>query len=529
MMDSILNNVREDEFYMGPLSAMDETYLETTVLQERFVNFRVHLDDNMDITTEDVLVYFKDPISSNGEITDFSISPEESITTKGGFYNFQPQSSFHVSSLNQTTSSFISTSDASLDVTSMPSIPPSSSASLILPAEGMEFDKELAVFHLLMAYAEAVEMGQEDLTEVIVKRISEKVSPVGDTLERLMYYMFHNSLERHSSDYLKQESVKNFYQAFRAFYQIFPHGKFAHFAANLAILETLPNDADMIIRIFDFDVGEGIQWASLIEAIGHQRREVRLTSVKFGEYEDSDASTLMWKFEDTKKRLCDYARTYGLKLKVDVMELVDLVDEMKNIINQKGLSYGRREFIVFNCMIGIPHMGRLRSRKDVFDFLELSQKFLQIQGQKYCATENRGIIVIGDGDAWEKVKNASNYGTYLDGNMAHYQTLLESIQLNFPSHLGEARTAMETLFVAPFVSSHAWAEKWEERKKYGHINELGFGLKGLKLSLESLLEAKEMVREGESLYGVRIEGDSYNEMVMDWRGIPMVRVSCWRS
>ncbi|CDP06444.1 unnamed protein product [Coffea canephora] len=519
-LNSILDNVREDGFCGGgeytcyPLpTLMEESYLETSMLQERCANFPVHLDGDMDITTEDVLVYFEDPISIDGQITDVSMSPEES---KGG----NCIHSCH--QISMPSSSMRSSHAASLDVTSMPS-------SLVLPAEGVELDNELAAFHLLMAYAEAMEMGQEELAEVIAKRISEKVSPVGDTVERLLYYMFH-ALDK-QSDYLKQESAKNFYQAFKAFYQIFPNGKFAHFAANLAILESLPDDADTI-RIFDFDIGEGIQWASLIEAIGHQCREVTLTSVKFAEGEDAamDANPLtMWRFEDAKKQLSDYARSYGLKLMVDEVELADLVGELKNISNRKQGSSGRRQFLVFNCMVGLPHMGRVRSRRDVFEFLQASQSFLQlVHASAACGNYKGGVITFGDGDAWEKVRNTSTYGSFLDGNMAHYQALLESIKLNFPSHLGEARTAMENLFVAPSVSSLAWAEKWEERKRYGQL-ELGFGLEGLKLSRESLMEAKEVVREGESLYGVRMQGESHNEMVMDWRGTPMVRVSCWRS
>ena len=51
---------------------------------------------------------------------------------------------------------------------------------------------------------------------------------------------------------------------------------------------------------------------------------------------------------------------------------------------------------------------------------------------------------------------------------------------------------------------------------------------GLRLSNESLLEAKEMVREGEAPYTVRIEGENYNEMVLEFRGTRLIKFSAWK-
>jgi hypothetical protein len=47
----------------------------------------------------------------------------------------------------------------------------------------------------------------------------------------------------------------------------------------------------------------------------------------------------------------------------------------------------------------------------------------------------------------------------------------------------------------------------------------------MRLSNESLLEAKEMVREGEAPYAVRIEGENYNEMVWEFRGTQLIKFS----
>ncbi|KAI8014529.1 Nodulation-signaling pathway 2 protein [Camellia lanceoleosa] len=242
-----------------------------------------------------------------------------------------------------------------------------------------------------------MEKDQIELVEVIMKSIGEKVSPVGEIVERLLYYLFQPSDKQ--SDYLKQESSKNFHAAFKAFYQIFPYGKFAHFAANLAILEAIPPDVE-IIHIVDFDIGEGTQWSSVIEAIGCQQREIRLTSIKWTKGDSNHDHTSGWRFDETKRRLLDHASYFGLNLKVEEMELHNLESEKKKM-KKRG---GRREWRAFNCMVELPHMGRVRSRRQVMEFLKVAKDVLSIQ-TPYCNSSTKGIITFGDADGWEILKS----------------------------------------------------------------------------------------------------------------------------
>lgn len=403
--------------------------------------------------------------------------------------------------------------EASMDMTSM-------HTSLIIPYEGMEVDNHLCLVHLLKAYVEAMDSKEIELSEVFAQRIVQKVNPAGRPMERLLYYMF--QCQNRESDYLTQESIKNFYPAFKAFYQIFPYGKFAHFVANLAILETLPSDVE-IIHLIDFDIGGGIQWASLMEVIKHQCKEIRLTSVKFVEDDDDETNPFRWKFEETKRRLCDHAMPCGLKIKLEEVRLKDLGRKMMNI---KMGDYGRKSWYAFNLNVGLPHMGRTRSRKDVLEFLRLAKDFLH---HVPCRGHSQGIITYMDGDALHNntITPTLSYSSFLDSNFAHYQALLESMESNFPNHLGEARIALESLFVAPNVSRGEWGRKWEEKRQCGEL-EFGLGLKGLELSEANLGEAKELVKEGASLYKVRIDGEMKNEMVMEWNGVQMVRICCWK-
>ncbi|CAI9301566.1 unnamed protein product [Lactuca saligna] len=360
-------------------------------------------------------------------------------------------------------------------------------------SEAMEMESETGIQNLLMAYAEAMGLQQRDLAEVIQKCISDKVNPNGQTLERLALNLFPCS--ENEKEYLKQESIRNFKAAFRGFYEIFPYGRFAHFTANSAILEAVPNHVDSV-QIVDFDMGEGSQWPVVIQVMAQRRKSLTITSVKL----EDDNSGL---FEETKMHLLNYAGSFGLNLKVEEKELGQIVNG--------------NEFMAFNCMVGIPHMGRTRRRSQVMEFLKVAKQLL---------VKTQGIVTFGDGEYSDRMENYPTYPSFFDGNLSHYKALYESMELGFPSYLTEGRVAMETLFIAPFISSMSWLQKWEERREE-IVSQNDLGLKGRKMSMESWNEVRELVKEGESMYKVRVEGGNENEMVLEWNGIPLVRVSSW--
>ncbi|CAN0927851.1 Protein NODULATION SIGNALING PATHWAY 2 [Linum grandiflorum] len=391
-------------------------------------------------------------------------------------------------------------------------------ANLNIPGEGSELGNEISVFNLLKAYGEAMEGDHMELAEVIMASVSEKVTPAGDSLERLAFNLSQDL--RKEVDYIKQEALKNYEAAFRAFYQIFPYGRFAHFAANSAMIESIPIVSESI-HIFDFDIGEGVQWPPVIDALATMRnvKSVHLTAVTdWGEMEmETDQSgPAMWNFEEVKRRLMDHSDRVGLKLEIRGIRIDDLREEIER---KKMKNESKSEWCVFNCMVGLPHMRRVRSRKMVEEFLGLGKEMVSGSG---------GIVTRGEGEAWESLEDCSGFGSFFERNMEYYRSLLESIELNFPE-LAEARMALECLFVAPFVSAEGWFRRWSEMgEMQGTAAAAGVGR--WRVSRESLEEAKEMVNERMTSYGVRIGGEEGDEMVLEWKGAPLVRVSsAWRN
>lgn len=57
---------------------------------------------------------------------------------------------------------------------------------------------------------------------------------------------------------------------------------------------------------------------------------------------------------------------------------------------------------------------------------------------------------------------------------------------------------------------------------------LGIGLEGYRITEDTISEAKELVKEGESLYWASCDDENVNSMVLGYMGTPLVQVSFWR-
>lgn len=430
---------------------------------------------------------------SNDEIADLCLllNSEEDVPSQS--YTSQKECN-----LNQSSKEI----DASVDMITL-------QPSMILPSENTETDSEVIDLHLLMAYCEAMEKELTVLADAICKRLIQKANPTGDITERLLYYLFQTHHKQ--LNYLKQECMKSFCVCFRAFYHLFPYGMFAHFAANSVILDAIRQDADSIY-IFDFDIGNGVQWSSLLTSSELQHKELRIISIRWSNVESwREDPSKYFSFEETKKQLYDHARAFDLKLTVDEIELCNIKKMKKKCIAKRGVC-------VFNCMVNLPHMMKGRNKKDVMEFMEVAEQF--------ACDSHKVVITFGDGDACdESYENQEGLCSFFENNIWHYQAILESMDHTFSKNLDAAKTAMECLFVAPFVSLNTWMQKWQFQKEF----EWEPVFQAWEVKGEIILESKLMVREGDSMHQVKVEGDGKNHIVLLWKKYPLVRVSFWKS
>ncbi|XP_030537326.1 protein NODULATION SIGNALING PATHWAY 2-like [Rhodamnia argentea] len=390
----------------------------------------------------------------------------------------------------------------------------SAQASLTLPFEGMEVDNKLGLPHLLKAYGEAMENEQCELLDVLSVCISERANPLGNTMDRLAFYMFDRTQDL---DYIKQEAFKNFKPALNAVYQISPHGRFAYFAANLAIIESVPEHIEAV-HVIDFDMGEAFQWSALIESMAMAGRRValRLTSIKW------DDEKCLIEFEEVKRRLQEQAKALGVELVTEEMRIDALVSEMKRLCKRGGDNNDMSsEWMVFNVMKGLPHMGRRRSESLVGEFLRLAKEVI-------AHPAVGGIITSGQGETSHESRNCSGFGDFFEENIKYYHAILESIESDLKSQqLVEARLAVESLFVSPFVSCLGWFQSWGEARERLDVPLGSCCVDGWRISQANLMEAMELI-SGKRSYSVAI-GENENEMVLEWKDshMPLVRFSAW--
>ncbi|KAE8711541.1 putative Glutaredoxin family protein [Hibiscus syriacus] len=388
-------------------------------------------------------------------------------------------------------------SSGEISMNGLPSVQPC----LVLPDENMEIDNHLSILHLLKAFGDAVGNKQMELAGEVIRRLKEKASPTGKSTERLAFYLTLSS--DNQASYLMQESSKNQEAAFKAFYQIFPYSRFAHFAANSSILEAIPAYAT-VLHVVDFDIGKGIQWPPLIETLGRRGLQIlRLTAIRWEE--ESGSCNATTNFEDTKKQLCKHAKNFGLRLEVEETDIEGLVSKVKM----------DSDWLAFNCMVGLPHMEQ-RSVKHVEEFLTTAKALIGNDRTK-------GVITLGDGVGIEKWMDYTSFDSFFEAQLIYFQALLESMeQFRFL----EARIAMECLFVVPHLCSLADVGQWKETWRAGCcLTKLG--LEPLRMSWENHLEATEVVSEGEGSYWVRVQGEENNQMVLGYMGAPMVTMSSW--
>ncbi|CAN1174708.1 Protein NODULATION SIGNALING PATHWAY 2 [Linum perenne] len=385
----------------------------------------------------------------------------------------------------------------------------------------MEAEDQMSTIHLLKAYGEAMEMNQAELVGELVSRLEEKSSPTGSTLQRVVYHLvraLHHD-DRQPHDTLALEASRNYGQAFKAFYQIFPYGKFAHFTANSVILDALPSDS---IHIVDFDIGSGVQWPPLMDGLVARGVTVmRLTVVRWEDDENFNDEDGDARSEEVKMLLHEQARIVGLKLIMGETDMEDLEFELKKANPTK-------EWTMFNCMVGIPHMGEGRNAKHVTKFLRVAKECINIE-----LGPTRGIIIFGDGIGWGKGLMcgdlSSSYVSIFEDQLGQFHALMESMEAHMPfdSQLKEARIAMDCLFLRPYVGSIARFEMWVDIvRESKELVKLGLDALGMKKGL--IEQGREIVKECESLYWVCIEGVNKNQMVLGYKDTPLLKMSSWR-
>lgn len=147
--------------------------------------------------------------------------------------------------------------------------------------------EESSLTDLLLTAAEAIEAEDWLLAFTVIESLNSRLTDrqngensfmklVFFFTQGLQYKSFNNAPELlHVPQIQKQTDSMS---AFQMLQELTPYLKFAHFAANQAILETTQEDQE--VHVIDFDVMEGIQWPPLmIDLASRKGASLRITAV----------------------------------------------------------------------------------------------------------------------------------------------------------------------------------------------------------------------------------------------------------
>ncbi|MQM22535.1 hypothetical protein Taro_055587 [Colocasia esculenta] len=141
---------------------------------------------------------------------------------------------------------------------------------------------------LLIACAEAFSENRVEDFEVLVEETQKFVSIRGEPIQRLGAYMLEGLVARQKASgrtiyhalQCKEPRSGDLLSYNQTLYEICPHLKFGYMAANGAIAEAVRNEDR--IHIIDFQIAQGNQWVTLIQALAARPRcppRVRITGI----------------------------------------------------------------------------------------------------------------------------------------------------------------------------------------------------------------------------------------------------------
>ncbi|KVH52307.1 nodulation-signaling pathway 2 protein-like [Cynara cardunculus var. scolymus] len=381
--------------------------------------------------------------------------------------------------------------------------------------------KGLRLVHLLMAAAEAMTSDNKshDLAAVILVRLKDLVSPTeGTNMERLAAYFTDALLALLETGgggssgggglYFKQHHHRtDVLAAFQLLQDMSPYVKFGHFTANQAIIEAVTHERR--VHIVDYDIMEGIQWASLMQALisrkdGPPTLHLRITALSRPGSGRRSISTV----QETGRRLTAFATSIGQPFSFHQCKVLDPDGTFK----PSALKLVRGEAIVINCALHLPHSS-YRSPTSVASFLSGSKT---LNPKLVTLVEEEGPRVEG-----------GFVGRFMD-TLHHYSALYDSLEAGFPMQ-GRARALVERVFLGPRILGslgRVYREDHGQWCSWGEwLSEANF--QPINISFANHCQAKLLL--GLFHDGYRVEESASNKLVLGWKSRRLLSASIWTS
>uniref|UniRef100_A0ACD5XJS5 Uncharacterized protein n=1 Tax=Avena sativa TaxID=4498 RepID=A0ACD5XJS5_AVESA len=395
-------------------------------------------------------------------------------------------------------------------------------------------EKGLRLLHLLMAAAEALSGPHKsrELARVILVRLKDMVSTTSanagaSNMERLAAH-FTDALQglldgshavagRQSAMAASHShSTADVLTAFQMLQDMSPYMKFGHFTANQAILEEVAGDRR--VHIVDYDLAEGIQWASLMQAMtsrpdGVSPPHLRITAVTRGGGGGARA------VQEAGRRLAAFAGSIGQPFSFGHCRLDS--DEM---FRPATVRMVKGETLVANCIL---HQAAAtttirRPPGSVASFLT-----------GMAALGAKVVTVVEEEGEAEKENEEEAAGGFVGRFMEElhrYSAVWDSLEAGFPTQ-SRVRGLVERVILAPNIAgavSRAYrgtdGTDGEGRRGWGEWMR-GSGFKAVPLSCFNHSQARLLL--GLFNDGYTVEETKPNKIVLGWKSRRLLSASVW--
>lgn len=400
-------------------------------------------------------------------------------------------------------------------------------------------EKGLRLLHLLMAAAEALSGPHKsrELARVILVRLKEMVShtnaaAASSNMERLAAH-FTDALQAlldgsHPVGSAASKQVATHHHhtgdvltAFQMLQDMSPYMKFGHFTANQAILEAVSGDRR--VHVVDYDVAEGVQWASLMQAMvsrpdGVPPPHLRITAVSRSGGGGARA------VQEVGRRLAAFAASIGQPFSFGQCRL-DSEEKFKpaTVRMVKG------ETLVANCVLNQAAATTTvvrRSSSSVASFLA------------GMATLGAKLVTVVEEDQGDPDKEDEEGGDPASGGFVarfmeelhRYSAVWDSLEAGFPTQ-SRVRGLVERVILAPNIAgavSRAYrAVDGDGEAASGGWGEWmrGNGFRAVPLSCFNHSQARLLL--GLFNDGYTMEETSPNKIVLGWKARRLLSASVW--
>ncbi|CAI8590540.1 unnamed protein product [Vicia faba] len=222
--------------------------------------------------------------------------------------------------------------------------------------EIQEMIPKMDLKEILIKCAQAV--SDDDIATALgfMNNVLEKmVSVGGEPSQRLGAYMLEGLRARlessgsaiYKSFKCEEPTSKELMSYMYILYQICPYWKFAYLTSNVAISEAMKNESR--IHIIDFQIAQGTQWLSLMEALA--RRPGRPPFIRVTGVDDFQSLHARGGGLDiVGKKLMDYAKTCGIPFEFNSVTMFGCEVQQKDFVLQNG------EALAVNFPFTLHHM-----------------------------------------------------------------------------------------------------------------------------------------------------------------------------